>query len=127
MEKVTLDIPTMYGDHHVLAVHGILAGLRGVHRVYASSAFQQVTVEFDPTQIALEQIETALTGHGYTPGERPAVAQLPTGRHLRYVTAHGAAQDVVRFTVGLNDDRPIIPCPGFEPRPIRGEHPGDRE
>ena len=50
MEKITVDLPTMYGDHHVTDVRRILLALPGVEDVYASSAFRLVEVTFDPTK-----------------------------------------------------------------------------
>ena len=40
MNKVTIDLPSMYGDHHVQEVRRLLFDLDGVEEVYASSAFQ---------------------------------------------------------------------------------------
>jgi copper chaperone CopZ len=66
MEKVIVDVPSMYADHHVLAVRKLLTQLEGVGDVYASSAFKQVLVHYDPAAITAEAITGALGEAGYT-------------------------------------------------------------
>ena len=57
METTTYEIPSMYGDHHVIEVRRILQLIPGVEEVYASSAFQAVEVTFDPDKVTGKQIE----------------------------------------------------------------------
>jgi copper chaperone CopZ len=57
MEKVVLSVPKMWADHHVLKVREVLTALDGVQDVYASAAWKQVLVKYDPAKIQ----ETALT------------------------------------------------------------------
>jgi len=52
METLTLDLPSMYADHHVLRVRDALSALKGVKDVYATG-----------------EIEEALKSAGYPPGE----------------------------------------------------------
>jgi copper chaperone CopZ len=66
MEKVIIDVPSMYADHHVLVVRELLTGLNGVADVYASSAFKQVMVQYDPAAVQTEAIVGALEKAGYT-------------------------------------------------------------
>jgi copper chaperone CopZ len=66
MDKVIIDVPSMYADHHVLTVRKLLTGLDGVQDVYASSAFRQVLVQFDPAIAQAEAITKVLTDAGYT-------------------------------------------------------------
>lgn len=66
MNKAIFDVPSMYADHHVLVVRELLTELDGVADVYASSAFKQVMVQFDPAAIQPEAIATALDQAGYT-------------------------------------------------------------
>ena len=66
MEKVIIDVPAMYADHHVLAVRKLLTQLDGIGDVYASSAFKQVLVQYDPAAIAPEAVTQALQEAGYT-------------------------------------------------------------
>ncbi len=67
METITTEIPRLYGDHHVNAVHQILAALTGVHDVQASAATHQLTVGFDPELVSAETILTQLADRGYPP------------------------------------------------------------
>src|SRR3990172_6873610 len=65
MERLTLTLPAMYGDHHVTEVRRILGALPGVAKVYASAARQRVDVEYDAGQIDPPAIEGALRARGY--------------------------------------------------------------
>lgn len=79
MEKVILSVPSMYADHHVIAVRTALTELPGVADVVASAAFKQVIVEYDPTAISSQAIAERLEAIGYPVGDgvEPAV---PLGR-----------------------------------------------
>lgn len=67
MQTFTTEIPRLFGDHHVSAVHGILAGLTGIQEVTASAAAHQVEITFDPDLITSETILTRLAAQGYPP------------------------------------------------------------
>ena len=67
MERVTLNAPTMFADHHVLKVREALFALEGVEDVYASSAWQTVVVSYDGDKIASTAITEALEKAGYGP------------------------------------------------------------
>ncbi len=129
MDKVTLTIPGMYGDHHVLAVRNLLGGMAGVENIYASSAFKQVVVTFDPAKVQPADFETKLAAEGYAVGEgkEPAEQPLPRRGGAQFVVAAGLAENV-RFEAppvnfGVGGPRP---CPGFEFRTFAGGgHPGD--
>lgn len=69
MGKVTLDIPTLWADHHVLKVREVLFKVSGVEDVYASSAWKQVLVKYDETKTDQAAIEKALAAAGYPVGE----------------------------------------------------------
>ncbi|HET90170.1 MAG TPA: copper chaperone [Chloroflexi bacterium] len=73
MNKVVLDVPTLWADHHVLKVREALNGLAGVDGVYASAAWKQVLVSYDEAQVDQTAIETALADAGYPVG----VGQMP--------------------------------------------------
>lgn len=79
MEEITLEMPSMYGDHHVLKVRDVLTALEGVEEVYASSAWKQVMISFDPKKIEAADLEKALADAGYPPKEgEPPVLVEPT-------------------------------------------------
>ena len=67
MERLILNAPAMYADHHVLTVREKLLALGGIEEVYASSAWQTVMVSYDPERVDQAQIETTMTEAGYGP------------------------------------------------------------
>ncbi len=69
MEKLILDLPSMYGDHHVLAVRDALTGMGGIDEIYASAAWKQLMVSYDPTKVKPDAIKTALADAGYPVGD----------------------------------------------------------
>ena len=69
MTKTTLDVPTLWADHHVLKVREALVDLDGVKDVYASSAWKQVLVDYNSKQIKKADLEKALADAGYPVGE----------------------------------------------------------
>jgi excisionase family DNA binding protein len=79
MEKTCFEVPSMYADHHVLAVRDALVSLDGVTDVYASSAWQQVFVSYDPEKTTPQALEKALQEAGYPPGEMPPLPE-PRGK-----------------------------------------------
>jgi copper chaperone CopZ len=75
MPKTIVKLPTMYADHHVLAVRRALLAQPGVSNVVASSAFLQVEVEYDSQLTSPEAVRQVLAAAGYPEGEE--VAALP--------------------------------------------------
>jgi hypothetical protein len=79
MEKVVLDVPALWADHHVLRVRDALIPHAGVGDVYASSAWKQVLVEYDANKTDRASIERTLAEAGYPVGEgEPPVLAVPT-------------------------------------------------
>jgi len=75
MEKVTFSIPSMWADHHVLAVREALGQVSGVEEVLASAMYKDVLVKYDPTTVKPDTLKSALTTAGYEIAKAP---QLPT-------------------------------------------------
>ena len=129
MEKLTLEVPTMYGDHHVLEVRRLLLELPGVSEVYASSAFQVVEITYDPAQIDAEQITAPLKEAGYLeplpiPSESAEAAYQSTGSstYFRRTAAYAQTGQVVSFAQSVDyAGRPLWPCPGMGPVKIMDE------
>jgi copper chaperone CopZ len=63
--QYSMEVPALYGDHHVVEVRRILLALEGVSDVYASSAFRMVEVTYDPEKLAPDAIIGALAEAGY--------------------------------------------------------------
>ncbi|MFN2147643.1 MAG: heavy-metal-associated domain-containing protein [Anaerolineales bacterium] len=78
MEELILNMPAMYGDHHVLKVRAALEDLEGIEEIYASAAWKQLMVSYDPKQVKPAEIEKVLTEAGYPPnaGEPPMLVHL---------------------------------------------------
>ena len=67
MEHLTLHLPGMWGDHHVLSVRKVLQSL-GIKEIEASAARQDVRFAHDPATLSREEILRALVAAGFDPG-----------------------------------------------------------
>lgn len=124
MQSLTVKVPAMYGDHHVVEVRRLLFELPGVEDVYASSSFHLVEVQFDETKLDPSQIETTLDEAGYL-GELPIPEENATPRirgngqeqgFFRHTAAHAHTGHVVSFAQTIPyAGRPLWPCPGMGP------------
>lgn len=65
MERIQVEIPRLYGDHHATAVRQVLAQVPGIQQVWTSPARRQVKVDFDPEQVDAETIAHRLARAGY--------------------------------------------------------------
>lgn len=123
METLTLDLPTMYGDHHVVEVRRLLLEIPGVSDVYASSGFQLVEVEYDESKLDAAVIKARLDEHGYlgdlsTPVETGATADRQNGDKpfFRHTAAYAQTGQSVSFAQKVPyAGRPLYPCPGMGP------------
>jgi len=123
MEKLTLDLPAMYGDHHVINVRRILLETPGVKDVYASSCFQVVEVTYDPAQVNAETITARLAEAGYLEPLPVPLEASPTSSqqarqitYFRHTAAYQQAGKAVTFAQNVSYlGRPLWPCPGMEP------------
>ena len=125
MQRLTLELPAMYGDHHVTEVRELLARLAGVGGVYASAAWQRIELEFDPAQTNAEAIRSALLARGYG----------ADGDHLPPVSPR--TKTLTEFAIGASATEQFVekvpawhsgfgPCPGFEVLHPGEVHPADR-
>ena len=124
MEVFTIELPAMYGDHHVVEVRRILLGIPGVEDVYASSGFRAAEVTFDPDRTSTEDIKAELDRSGYL-GELPIPEEVPAesastgnGRKgfFRHTAAYETTNKVVSFGQTVNyEGRALWPCPGMTP------------
>lgn len=108
MEELILGVPSMYADHHVLAVRSALLNTDGVAEVEASSAFKTVRVQFDPDLATAQTIAVALMDAGYPPAglDSNGKAEVPvsTGKkdpawvalNMRTVETHPAELGAAR-------------------------------
>ena len=123
MEMLSLKLPAMYGDHHVMEVHSLLSKLPGVAEIYASSGFQMVEVEYDEAVVSPDEIKAVLGGAGYLgdlsiPVERGALADRENGDRLffRQSAVHEKVGTSLSFAQNMPfSGRPLWPCPGMGP------------
>jgi len=130
VSNLTLELPSMYGDHHVMEVRRLLLELPGVASVYASSSFRIVEVQFDDAELTPDQIKTTLGEAGYL-GELPMPAETSVSAtenngqsYFRHTAAFEQTGQVVNFgqTIPYNG-RPLWPCPGMGPIVTLEEEP----
>jgi copper chaperone CopZ len=121
METFTLELPAMYGDHHVTEVRRLLLAMPGVQDVYASSCFQVVKITYDPKQTTTDAITAQLDKAGYL-GDLalPAEAAQPAPSVAERVTRHTVDYQQTGRVVGFAQNtpytgRPLWPCPGIGP------------
>ena len=76
MKRVTLSLPSMYADHHVLRVRQLLSEIEGVESIAASAGAKVVTVEFDDA-LSADDIGARLAEAGYAPNQEPPMVEVP--------------------------------------------------
>jgi copper chaperone CopZ len=77
MEKVTFSIPTMWADHHTLAVRDALGQVDGVSEVIASSLYKDVLIKYDPAVVAPDALANKLAEAGYEIGKELELQAQP--------------------------------------------------
>jgi copper chaperone CopZ len=122
MASLSLELPLMYGDHHVINVRQILLELEGVKEVYASSGFQVLEVEFDGRKTSEEDLTAALEKAGYTGDFNfPEELSIPANEQkdkafFRHSEASEQTGNIVGFEQTVKFQRsPLWPCPGMGP------------
>jgi copper chaperone CopZ len=117
MERLSLTLPALYGDHHVVAVRRVLDALPGVSEIRVTPASHAVSLRFDPARQTAAGIEAALAAAGYRTGdpEREFASAGPAApRH----TAVAAGTLSFSHEPPAWEGRPLWPCPGFDRTPI---------
>ena len=77
MEEITLTVPGLGADHHVLKVRDALATLDGLERVEASAKDRTLTLLIDPSRLDAARVADHLAAAGYPPGEPEAAHDTP--------------------------------------------------
>jgi copper chaperone CopZ len=80
MEELTLAVPGMWADHHVLAVRDLLRENDGVTFTAASALERTVRIEYDASRTDPQRITNLLTEGGYACGEPEQAAGPPTNK-----------------------------------------------
>jgi copper chaperone CopZ len=121
MEEIQIQVPAMYGDHHVLEVRRILLEIPGVMDVNASSCFQVAQVKYDPAQTESETIHAVLEAAGYlqslqipTESGIPSYGTQRSDVYFRQTASLEHVSSAVQFTQKVSSSgRPLWPCPGM--------------
>jgi copper chaperone CopZ len=122
-EKIVLEMPALYADHHVVEVRRILFELAGVIDVYASSSFHIVEVDYDPEVLEASKIREALDQAGYlgdlgipTETGKPVSGGNGNGHYFRHTAAYEQTQGAISFGQNVSYlGRPLWNCPGMGP------------
>ena len=128
MNRLAVEVPAMYADHHVVEVRRILFEDPGVDTVNASSAFHVVEISFDPEKTSEDTLREKLDEAGYlgdlqVPVEsgNPAVG-YDGDTYFRHTAAFESAGAVVSFGQDIvAPGRPLWACPGMGPAPTMDE------
>jgi copper chaperone CopZ len=124
MKKKVIELPAMFGDHHVTEVRRILNEMQGVKDVYASSGFRVVEIEYDEDKVSDQELQVKLDDAGYSgeletskESEKAESSGENTQIFLRHTAAYEQTKLVVGFGqyIGKQQSRPLWPCPGMGP------------
>ena len=120
METFTLDVPRMYGDHHVVAVRQLLLATPGVEEVYASSAFHVARVRIDPAQVSEASLYATLEAAGYAGELQVAKEDWKSGtpketedNPFRHTSASEQVKGIAFGQTVEQTGRALWPCPGM--------------
>lgn len=120
MANLTIDLPLMYGDHHVKEVRKILLNAEGVSEVYASSSFQVVEVSYNSKKITKDKIMQLLENAGYSGDmEIPLEPSTPVTerkgeKYFRHTSYSDHTQNVIGFEQEVGyQGRSQWPIPGM--------------
>jgi hypothetical protein len=80
MEELTLAVPGMWADHHVLVVRDLLRRNDAVTSTTASSLERTVRVRYDASRTDPQRIAALLAEGGYACGEPEDAAEPPTNK-----------------------------------------------
>ena len=118
--KTVLQLPAMYGDHHVTEVRRILLGLDGVEEVYASSGFRAVEITHDSKKTTEEIIKAKLDEAGYsedlaiTLESSIPVHEREGEKYFRHTSSYAQTKNVIGFEQEVRyEGRAQWPCPGM--------------
>jgi copper chaperone CopZ len=123
MTSVSIELPLMFADHHVVEVRRILFEIPGVEEVNASSAFQVVKIEYDADKTSEDIVKKKLDENGYlgdlqVPLEsgKPAVGS-DGETWFRHTAAYKVTGTEISFGQEITaSQKPLWPCPGMGAR-----------
>jgi copper ion binding protein len=66
IQEITLSVPDVSCEHCVRTINGALGNLPGVQEVSTDIPTKTVHLRYDPQQVTVQKVETALDDAGYT-------------------------------------------------------------
>jgi len=81
MERIALNVPALFADHHVKNVRKALLALPGIENVIASAMYRDVSVDFDPSKVSAAEIRRAVEAAGYPIGVEPQFGDVIESKH----------------------------------------------
>ena len=117
MERLVMNLPALYGDHHTSAVRKLLEPMDGVAEVHASPAARQLIVKYYPTVVSQEEIVGKLASEGYVADAPEPSFATPLGERLaRHTAILAGTHESMAFAEQSPtlQGRALWPCPGFE-------------
>ncbi|HDD61994.1 MAG: hypothetical protein DRI65_13515 [Chloroflexota bacterium] len=120
MTSFSVELPMMYGDHHVIEVRHVLLEIEGVEEVYASSSFHTVNVDYNSKKTNQKSIKAALEKAGYS-GEleidvEPSipVTEREGEKYFRRTTSSTQTENIIGFEQNVGyQGRSQWPIPGM--------------
>lgn len=122
MKTKIVELPAMFGDHHVTEVRRILNEMQGVQDVYASSGFRVVEINYDEGKVSDQELQSKLDETGYSgelftsiESEKAESSGDNTQVYMRHTASYSQTKLVVGFgqNIGKQQSRPLWPCPGM--------------
>lgn len=119
MRTFQIDLPTMFGDHHVIAVRKLMLELPGIDDLYASSSFQILQLTYDEEKLEEKQILKKLEEAGYLGDlQTPQESNLPVNENggkkdFRHTAAFEHTKQVSFHRASAFSGRALWPCPGI--------------
>lgn len=120
MASFSLELPMMYGDHHVQEVRRILFEIEGVKDVYASSSFHTVEINYNEKKTNQKKIKAVLDEAGYL-GElaislepETPVTEREGEKYFRHTTQSTQTRNIIGFEQNVSyRGRSKWPVPGM--------------
>jgi len=119
MKTFQIELPKMFGDHHVIAIRKILLELPGIDEIYASSSFQTLQLNYDEEKLTEGEVLAKLEEAGYL-GEMqtPQESNLPATENgdkkdFRHTASFENTKQVSFHRDLAFTGRALWPCPGM--------------
>lgn len=82
IQEITLSVPDVSCEHCVKTIDGALGALPGVEAVSTDIPTKSVRLNYDPSKLSVQQIETTLDDAGYTVSHEPVSTPRTSGKPL---------------------------------------------